>query len=314
MDKKHIKIIATIALIFCIYACSDDRAINLADITKQNFDNQSNANFLSRNEVKTEKGTINGKGYQSYRGKKGVGIEINTDYFYFNDGTKANPPFDLELLELLTPKDMILNQKPTVSDGRLLSTGGEIYLKFSKDGKNINSNFGYRIDIHSNKLDNQMKLFAGVPEMNNIINWVPSDSIRNNNDPIENKEFLATNIERRSYSILTGRVGWINVDKFINDTGPKVQLKFTSDYPKVETIIKYLYFPDINSIMQIYGDISGQIPVGQKVTLICFAESTSKILFTQTKNLEISKDETINLKLKQQSEKEFLAFLASLSK
>ena len=70
-------------------------------------------------------------------GAEGTFIFIPEHAFVDANGNTVEGEIKLELAEALEPADMILANLPTLSNGKLLETGGMLYLKASADGKEV---------------------------------------------------------------------------------------------------------------------------------------------------------------------------------
>jgi len=187
MRKIFTSSFAIFVFLLMVIACSKDRSIALEDVkpipdttskTKSiqdyTFDKGQTQKVMEKLASKSEIKTIKSINDLPFYAKNGTKIWITADDLYFSNGTKATYPFDLEVLELLTPQDMILHDKPTVSNGALLTTGGELYIKATKNNQELNINNYYNnavIQMPSQNIVSDMVLFNGSVSTTGFVNW-----------------------------------------------------------------------------------------------------------------------------------------------
>lgn len=119
-------------------------------------------------------------GDNTIQGKHGTTITIPKDALVDENG-KAVPyeKVTLTLQEYQNPKDAYLNQLSTISEGKILESGGMFYLKAEIDNKELKVKEGssLKIDMPSQFIKTDMELFTGVKnETNNTIEWVPTNN------------------------------------------------------------------------------------------------------------------------------------------
>jgi hypothetical protein len=108
------------------------------------------------------------------------------------------------------------------------------------------------------------------------------------------------------------RLGWINVDKFYDYQGAKTRVKFTSFYPKIDKIAVFMVFKDINSVIQVFGAESLEVPVGQNAKIVAVAETDNKEVFSFFKDITVEDKQSIEIKLTKTTEDDFLKALDKL--
>jgi hypothetical protein len=330
MKKIIISSLSVITFILIVLACSKDRSILLPKevqppveevkpvektIKDYTFDGKDAQVFLDKIANKSETKTIKSQSDLPFIAKNGTKIWIYPNELLFPDGSKASYPFDLEVLELLTPKDMILNQKPTVAQGRILTTGGELFIKAKKDGKDLSLNYynSTYIELYSKNVVQGMSLFYGTTGSDGIVEWI----MEKQDQRREPRGIVALDSPKvgvsKQYYFFPSQIGWINCDKFYNFTGTKTKLKFSSAYPELKEIRTFLFFPDIKSIIQVYGDTSLEIPVGQLVKVISIAVTKDEQIFWFTKDVVVAENQVVNIELKPTTQKELNDYLQTLT-
>lgn len=331
MKKVILSSLSIITLVLIVLACSKDRSVLLPKdiqppveevkpvektIKDFTFEGKDVQVFLTKLTNKSETKTIRSRSDLPFIGKNGTKIWISASDLILPDGTRASYPFDLEVLELLTPKDMILNQKPTVSQGRLLTTGGELFIKATKSGVDLRLAFFNNTDIiiPARNTEEGMLLFYGE-DAKGFLEWY-QERERPRQAPGTLSTGVMTRVDslkQRSYMIFPTQIGWINVDKFASFQGIKTKIKFTSAFPEVKNIQTFLFFPDLKSVMQVYGESSGEIPVGQLVKIISVAVTKEELVFSFIKDINVTENQTVNIELKPTTQKELTDYLQTLS-
>ncbi len=109
-------------------------------------------------------------------GKKGTILKIEPNSFLYEDGTPVKGEVEIELGEVITMSDFIKSGISTMSDGKMLSTGGTFFIEARQGNKKlkINPEVGLDLMIPTPKKDKDMKLFVGenTPDSpNGPINW-----------------------------------------------------------------------------------------------------------------------------------------------
>lgn len=334
MKKVIFSSLSIIAFILIVLACSKDRSILLPKevpppveeikpvektIKDFTFDSKDAQAFLNKLTKKSETKTIKSLSDLPFLGKDGTEIWIYPNDLILPDCSRSTFPFDLEVLELLTPRDMILNQKPTVSQGRLLTTGGELFIKAKKDGKDLYLSFVNNtvIEIPAKNPVQGMILFYGENTSSNFIEWYPErERPRTQGMPMSGvivNDNVGPRQQQKRYVIFPTQIGWINCDKFSEFQGAKTKIKFMSVYPALKEIQTFLFFPDLKSVMQVNGDTSGEIPVGQLVKIISVAVTKEEQVYSFIKDINIIENQTINIELKPTTQQELDDYLKTLS-
>jgi hypothetical protein len=317
------KLALLIIILSVIFACSKDRAVPLKevpfDIKNVNFESIT-TNWLDKLAAKTQQKVINSAKDLPFIAKSGTKLWIyNTDLSFSNWNT-VNYPFTIEITELLTPMDMILAQKPTVSNGEFLVTGGEILVKVFKDGKELIlypfSSTLPKIQVPTKKVDSKMELFYGQVTPINTVNWVAATAQKDTSRRqiqyplIINGGNGADSVS--AYTLFPRNIGWINCDRFYSYQGAKTTVKFTSEYPALEKIYIFMYLPDLKSVIQVYGGESLKIPVGQNVKIITVSQTQDGELYSFLQDLKVVDNQTVVIKLTKTTEQEFIDYLKNL--
>lgn len=176
-----------------------------------------------------------------------------------------------DILLIKKKGDMILMNKPTISNGNLLVSGGEIFISLKKDGKELqlapNSKIYLRYsDFPTNP---QMKLFYGDESNPGQFNWLPNT---NSSDSLF--------VGQQTYEIATSHLRWINCDYFYDTTGitrSVVSATLPSNYTNANTT-SFLVFKDFRSVVGMYADvpqkrfITGKVPNGKVAVIVAISK------------------------------------------
>ncbi len=201
----------------------------------------------------------------------GIQCTFPPNCFVSSTGQAITGKVFVELLLIKKKGDMVLMNKPTSSYGRLLVSGGEIFIRLKKDGKDIQLAPNVKIyiryaDAPTNTL---MKLFWGDESNPAQFNWIPNT---NSTDTI--------GVGPQVYEIATSHLRWINCDYFYDTTGinrSAVSAQLPSNYTNANTTA-FLVFKDFRSVLGMYGDVpekrfvTGKVPSGKVATVIAISK------------------------------------------
>ena len=179
----------------------------------------------------------------------------------------------VEVMLVKKKGDMIRLNLPTTSNGRLLVSGGEVYIRLKKDNQELQLAPNARIYLSypaDQPVNTQMKLFMGIESNSFPLNWYP------NSDPVNN----TINITSQNYEIQTNHLHWISTDYFY-DTANLTRVAVTADMANYFTnsnTIAFTVFKDFRSVVGMYGDIStrsfstGRLPGGKAITVVVISK------------------------------------------
>jgi hypothetical protein len=106
-------------------------------------------NVLSSENLPTQTFEINTENDTIIKGKSGTEITIPKNSFVDKKGNAISGKIIFELKEALTLADMIMGNLTTLSDSKILQTGGMIYTNATANGENvfIANNKGLQISV-----------------------------------------------------------------------------------------------------------------------------------------------------------------------
>lgn len=107
-------------------------------------------------------------------GKEGTELLIPADAFLYPDGSPVAKDVEILLTEVAKKSELVLSNLPTVSDGRMLVSGGVIKIEAIADGKELHLAPGKSVLVNfPGGYIPDMQLFKGQYNASGQMNWVP---------------------------------------------------------------------------------------------------------------------------------------------
>lgn len=332
--KKVLFIILTITLLACDNATKE---------TQKKLDETSvpeKSSILKEFSYEPTTFSFNGNRDTAITTKSGLKIHFEDRLFIDNQGEIQTDEIRLEIIELLDKSDFVFNNAPTISDERILESGGAYNIEcFNKSGNKLNLIKGktlkVELPITSKK---EMELFYGSRLENGMMNWKKSDIQLTDNIDIDiicdelwgftedsegiiieehdtticDTTYINKSLDSKLYKVIRlENLGWINCDRFINvkeKTDLIVELKDTT----ITTCNIYIVFDEINSVMQNHyysqnnkkhGNTFKNVPVGSSVNLIAISNHHGQLKSFRSR-VQIKEGLTRIIELKKCSESE----------
>lgn len=225
-------------------------------------------------------------------GRKGTKISINPNDLITESGKPLGQSIEAELKELTNQGQLLRTNAQTVSDGKLLVSGGAYFINLTSNGERLKLKDGATLSVQFPKLtDNEMALFYGQRDDLGQINWQKATEVfrakqaepklltdstltvrKKNNSDIdaildhiqgdttteegkkESRQRKAeAKVEKQLYdAIELAKLGWINCDRFLEVENNTTLYVNFNPIDSVEDAKIYLIFKDINSLAQFY--------------------------------------------------------------
>ena len=240
------------------------------------------------------------------------GVQVTFDPASLSNAAPA--PALVELVYVKTKGDIVRNFKPTISNGRLLESGGAFHLRVSQDGKVLTLAPGSHVSIRYTfpQVDDDMQLFYGDTSVPGSFNWLPD-----NTGSVTTFSTPDTAGVTLGYELLSSRLEWINCDKFI-DTGTltKILCVLPANFTNNNTTV-FMVFHDFRSVLQLYPDagLKGfymeKVPLGADVTLVSISK-IGETLFMATTETSVSSAQVVELTPTQTTSEAILQYLQGL--
>ena len=233
---------------------------------------------------------------QSISSDKGIVYTFGSNTFINTLGNPVSGSFNIELVEALTKKEMMLLNRPTFThSGRLLVSGGVVYLNATQNGQqlSINDSDPVMVSIPTNN-DIPMDFFDGSFDNQGGFGWDESEDdtvITNTNGNGQDTTFFE---DFFSFDFEIDSIGWINCDYFYNSADPLTQVEVVlPDTFNGDNSAVFIYYSDINSVASLSDyDTDGTFdlgasystPVGMEVTFVVISESDGTFFYNFVTN------------------------------
>ncbi len=136
------------------------------------------------------------------KGRKGTKMSINPNDLITVSGKPLGQTIEIELKELMNQVQLLSSNTQTVSDGKLIVSGGAYFIGMTSNGEEVKLKEGKKLNVEFPKIsENKMELFYG--QRNNLgqINWLKTAEIfkEKSQEPKPSKDSVVTvKTERKS--------------------------------------------------------------------------------------------------------------------
>jgi len=230
----------------------------------------------------------------------------------------------VEVKLLKTKGDMVKMDRPTMSYGSLLVTGGALHIRATYNGQELALSQGAKLDIEiitkmSNTPSQQMKIFYGKENAysaNAVQNftWLPSTDSSN---IVWN--FMDSSTQRNGYAFQSTRFGWVNCDYFSDSSQPRTKAVVTlpPNFTNANTnVYAVLHAPD-DIVAQLMGDAVAKnfsinnIYTGKQTTFVTIS-SINGNLYLGSVQTTITQNMNVNIAPQQKTKQQIESFLDNL--
>lgn len=217
-------------------------------------------------------------------GADGTVITIPANAFVDANGNPVQGTVTMNLKEIMSLGDQLTSGFFAVSDGNLLISGGEFYLKFTAGGQELSLADNKLIDVKipSNNIDTNMTVFTGdnvtKEAMENdtsgsVVNWeLATDTTSKDTSANDYYELYCGTGE---YIMKIGELyqtGWYNVDYYANYDDllheGKCSVVATDNEDNEEILLTFQFvYKDFNSVCGLYTFTNSTVVSEQKFSL-----------------------------------------------
>ncbi|MBC7450350.1 MAG: hypothetical protein H7259_02560 [Cytophagales bacterium] len=252
------------------------------------------------------------------RGKNGTEITIRPACLYTEEKKSPMLPLKVELKELYCKSALLKEKAFTRSNGALLESDGSLYISVADaTGKTMLISCDEAVLVHIPRTVNPyMHYFEGNRDSAGGMNWNLSEFIKTVKKEPEfrdGEEWIGENPdfqppseiiqETENYFFSLKKFGWINCDKFYEDTSEKTDLVAEAQIPDNGKLFEgytYIVFDSLFSVMPAYRDEDGSwksssLPTGAAITCISIQKSGELLYFGMLKTQVDSDKKTIPL-------------------
>ena len=175
-DRKNFGFVMLLVLI--LFSCNTESKTSKKQIPgdnqKRNFKNDLSIidNYLNQIDSSSQYYVVSGKKSTSIKGRKGTILYIVPSNLETEKGLAVFDSIKIELKELHTQKELVLANAQTVSEGKLLESGGAYYINLScgKETLRIKKNKSIKVEFPKIS-DKGMSLFDGKNDSLGNMNW-----------------------------------------------------------------------------------------------------------------------------------------------
>lgn len=308
-----------------ISSCQKDTDIFIPDTTSVGLDTNwvsavtdlspiSEVKKLLRKEIVID--SIDAAAGGTFQTAEGLTVTVSSNSLQLLNNQPATGKIYVETLLIKQRGDMVRHDKPTTSFGRVLISGGEVFIRLRKESEELHLAPGKTIYIKYNESNptSLMKLFYGDESNPEKFNWLPPTL--NSRDSV----FASS----QGYEIVSERLRWINCDYFADSSGVRVNViaSLPADFTNANTSV-YLVFKDIKSVVGMYGDAtskkfsSPKVPLGKSAVVISITKKGTNSYYLGSQNITtgqtiLSGNQVVPLKPQPTSITDIKAFLATL--
>lgn len=301
MKKINITSLLIISSIFVStmlisYSCKKDRIQEEEEEEETVNEYESINSYLDSKKQQEQDYTINGPSNDTLIGQQGTRVFGSKNCLRDSNGDTIDYPFNIKLVELYTPKDMIYYQMPTVAGGEIMKTDGEIRIRAFKGTEELTLACPYRIDMPNSAPSSGMTVFTGA-DNGSFVDW------SNSSIPFAANSY--------GYTAYLNSLGWVNCGKDAGTAGG-YKLTFSSTTDDLTNVGIFIYMPATKTVMQVYNLVSGDIPSGTSVKIVVMAIDSNGALFSYTDAKTINSNETLDISLSSTTDAALTSYLDSL--
>ena len=247
---------------------------------------------------------------------EGLTVIVPPASLQLSTGVLATGKIHIETMLIKQRGDMVMLDKPTTSNGRILISGGEIFVRIRKETEELHLAPGKGIYIRYKDPapSSLMKLFYGDESDPQKFNWIQSTGQSN-----------GIGVDTVGYILFSTQLRWLNCDYFYSDTTSarvNITASLPADYTNANTSV-YLVFKDIKSVMGMYGDAvskkfsSAKVPVGKSAVLVSITKKGTNSYYLGheilvTGQTSLNGVQTVPLKPQPTSLSDIKAYMATL--
>ncbi|HUS02892.1 MAG TPA: hypothetical protein VMY77_14240 [Chitinophagaceae bacterium] len=326
MKTKIFLFCAIVAVLFT--SCQKDTDIFIPDTTSVGLDTNWVASINPQSPISEVKRLLSRENFLdsidataggTLHTSDGLTVIILPSSLQFSTGQLATGKIHIETMIVKQRGDMVRLDKPTTSFGRVLISGGEIFVKITKENQELQLAPGKGIYIkYTDPFPTRlMRLFYGDESNPERFNWVPVNNQTGNSgvDTISNPS---------GYALFSTQLRWINCDYFADSSGGRVNVtaSLPADYTNANTSV-YLVFKEIRSVVGMYGDIttkrfsSPKVPSGKVAVVISITKKGTNSYYLGQETITIGQTslngiQSVPLKPQPTSLTDIKAYLSTL--
>lgn len=201
--------------------------------------------FQAKNKVAPQTFTANSSNTIAIQGAKGSRFVFPANAFVTQSGQPVTGDVAIEVKEILKPIDMILSGMPTMSDGKPLESGGQFFIRATKNNEELKLAPGRQVQVKVN-VDTpmvNMQVFTGQVTPAGTVNW----QLSTNQTNVIQRDTFGTAFAI-GYTMFSNQINWLNIDKFI----PESLIRYTVHFgncPDPDQTAIYIHLTGRNAVL-----------------------------------------------------------------
>lgn len=250
--SKRALLLLLVLFTFALTSCDKDEEQN----TTPGTPTFALSDFFSQTQAPFQTFQVDAATGGQITGTKGTKISFYANSFQTKSGQAVTGTITVTLREMLKGSDMILSNMTTTTNGQLLISGGQIYLKAVQGSNELELKPGAQAYVQI-PTDNPatMNVYTGELVVNDsligdtTINWTLADT------NVWVGQDTTAGPATTYYNFTIDSVGWTNCDYFYSSPNPLTNISVVCPAQHVDSnTVVYLYFPTINSVTRMYYD------------------------------------------------------------
>lgn len=328
MMKTKIILVQLIITAMLFTSCQKDTDIFIPDLTSGGLDTNWVATVTDLSPVSEVKrllrrehllDSVDATAGGTFQTQEGLTVIVLPGSLLLPNGQPATGRIYVESMVIRQKGDMVRLDKPTTSFGRVLISGGEVFVRIRKENEELQlaPGKGIYIKFTDPAPTRLMKLFYGDESNPERFNWLPATNQTGSGavDTLSNPP---------GYVLFSTQLRWINCDYFADTTGGRVNVtaSLPADYTNANTSV-YLVFKEIRSVVGMYGDMtskrfsSPKVPSGKTAVVISITKKGTNSYYLGHETITIGQTslngvQTVPLKPQPMSLSDIKAYLATL--
>lgn len=208
-------------------------------------------------------------------------------------------PFNMHLIELYTPKDIIYYQLSNIKGSGHIGNNGIISLRATKDGASLEMKTGGAWSL---------EMPSSSPKASQEAFYSSSGSSWSSASPVEN--FTTT---AYGYDGFSTDLSWMANGEDHGAPNTSAKFTFSSDKDNLDNVVTYIYLPNKSSIIRVDNQASISLPSGESAKIILMAINGRGDLYHYFEETTVGTTDTnINLELSQISDDNLTKILDEL--
>ena len=323
--KKNLFLALASTMLFSFTNCSDDN--NNPDTPVYPPSTKADLQNLYKKaltDITIEK-TFDAEAGLSFVSPKGVEFSFQ-GYLYDKNGERVTGDVKLEYVEIFDRGNMVATNRPLMGYDNLgnlrpLITGGEFYVRITKNGEELPSYSSYRLLVPASLtggINEEMILWTGKINDDDAFTW---DMTKPNGET----SGIYPDTERNMYDLLADQFGWTNIDILSREDGEQtpllVRVPEGYDNKNASVYVAYkgkpgmlAFLDEYSTTKKLFTEHYGWAPIGYNLYVIFVTEHNGKYLYS-IKDVTVAKNTIITVEssnLKEGTKEEVVAKINAL--